>query len=533
MKKLLLSFFSAMLCIASVAQPATPDLTGLSKNPPTRISVKRHAPTGIVNAPSAKVATGQWTEWKQFCTGVFEMDDMFAAFTGMNEWQGKFPGIVVQQRQDTGDENIQQFCFKGVFNDIDLVVDYNASTRLLKVAPQEIGIDYFGMGMISAMDMATCYATIWKPGADHTQEEIDAAIAMYEPYNYFIPVLGRFYIYFGFTIPGMDDVIAISDCTLQLDGYPDFTPEIIGEKYLDSDNPEMEIKFAKEASSARYATFPGLVRQADIDAVVKGGNGISSIAQSGKIKIPAQNLNKLSNIIVITFDDKGEELEYASKIFTVVDDETTKWKSLGKTEFICDILEGTVKEVEPSVIQAEIQENIATPGLYRLVNTHGESHPLNQAGQSDTGHNHYLTFDATDPDCVLMDAHDLGVDWGGGSFVVISEASYQMSRGKTKEQVKDKAGKLADGKITFPAKGLSLWCEDWTPFDGENGALYVANESGKFSVKIPDPSAITTIDDDDNAPIEYFNLQGIRIDNPVDGLYIRRQGNRAAKIMMK
>lgn len=41
--------------------------------------------------------------------------------------------------------------------------------------------------------------------------------------------------------------------------------------------------------------------------------------------------------------------------------------------------------------------------------------------------------------------------------------------------------------------------------------------------------------DDDNAPVEYYNLQGHRVssENITPGLYIRRQGNRAAKILIR
>ncbi len=38
---------------------------------------------------------------------------------------------------------------------------------------------------------------------------------------------------------------------------------------------------------------------------------------------------------------------------------------------------------------------------------------------------------------------------------------------------------------------------------------------------------------DANAPVEYFNLQGIRVAEPQDGLYIRRQGNTAKVVMVK
>ena len=48
---------------------------------------------------------------------------------------------------------------------------------------------------------------------------------------------------------------------------------------------------------------------------------------------------------------------------------------------------------------------------------------------------------------------------------------------------------------------------------------------------ITEPSALGTITADENAPVEYFNLQGIRIDNPESGLYIRRQGNTVTKVI--
>ncbi len=46
-------------------------------------------------------------------------------------------------------------------------------------------------------------------------------------------------------------------------------------------------------------------------------------------------------------------------------------------------------------------------------------------------------------------------------------------------------------------------------------------------------SAITDITVDENAPVEYFNLQGIRVDNPENGLYIKRQGNTVTKVLVK
>jgi hypothetical protein len=39
--------------------------------------------------------------------------------------------------------------------------------------------------------------------------------------------------------------------------------------------------------------------------------------------------------------------------------------------------------------------------------------------------------------------------------------------------------------------------------------------------------------DSESAPIEYFNLQGVRVAEPASGLYIRRQGSKVSKVVVK
>lgn len=46
-------------------------------------------------------------------------------------------------------------------------------------------------------------------------------------------------------------------------------------------------------------------------------------------------------------------------------------------------------------------------------------------------------------------------------------------------------------------------------------------------------TAITEIEViDENAPVEYYNLQGVRVENPANGLYIRRQGSNVTKVIL-
>jgi hypothetical protein len=46
-------------------------------------------------------------------------------------------------------------------------------------------------------------------------------------------------------------------------------------------------------------------------------------------------------------------------------------------------------------------------------------------------------------------------------------------------------------------------------------------------------SSVSSIAVEENAPVEYFNLQGVRVANPENGLFIRRQGNKATKVLVK
>lgn len=48
----------------------------------------------------------------------------------------------------------------------------------------------------------------------------------------------------------------------------------------------------------------------------------------------------------------------------------------------------------------------------------------------------------------------------------------------------------------------------------------------------PETDGVADIELDENAPVEYFNLQGIRVANPENGIFIRRQGSNVAKVVL-
>lgn len=47
-----------------------------------------------------------------------------------------------------------------------------------------------------------------------------------------------------------------------------------------------------------------------------------------------------------------------------------------------------------------------------------------------------------------------------------------------------------------------------------------------------DTSGVGNIDTDENVPVEYYNLQGVKVANPEKGVFIKKQGNKSSKVVL-
>ena len=93
----------------------------------------------------------------------------------------------------------------------------------------------------------------------------------------------------------------------------------------------------------------------------------------------------------------------------------------------------------------------------------------------------------------------------------------------------------AEGVMTYIYKDYTFV---GTPYNGQMAALVPGGIIYGFQIlyvgDIFDPTGIhdVQLDKNTNAPVEYYNLQGIRVSEPTKGgIYIRRQGNVSTKIM--
>lgn len=80
----------------------------------------------------------------------------------------------------------------------------------------------------------------------------------------------------------------------------------------------------------------------------------------------------------------------------------------------------------------------------------------------------------------------------------------------------------------------------WTPSQDTNVFFLENNaDSGMVAfayakvVYATTPTGINGISSDVDAPVEYYNLNGVRVSEPADGIFIRRQGSKVSKVVLK
>ena len=150
------------------------------------------------------------------------------------------------------------------------------------------------------------------------------------------------------------------------------------------------------------------------------------------------------------------------------------WEPMGYINYTDQII-APVYQLPAVSYYVPIEKNTLKEGLYRLVNPYLEAFPYNEPGDYDaSGTNYYIQIDAQDPDIVVIPQQEAGVDWGYGIMSVGSLGWYYLSAGYSYDvivaNVGDIFGKLADNKISFPAKALYMWDEDNKPYSAA-GAL--------------------------------------------------------------
>ena len=157
-----------------------------------------------------------------------------------------------------------------------------------------------------------------------------------------------------------------------------------------------------------------------------------------------------------------------------------------------------------------------------------------------------IVLDASNPDCVFVEqGFYCGFEDGDGSepmgrFYPSNVEGYNAAAGATAEELipwlesqgmtpstfKNNVAELHN--LVFGVTGNELATYYWVDKNQQRNPFMNSTITFKIENGVED-----TFIGNENAPVEYFNLQGVRVANPENGLYIRRQGNTATKVLVK
>lgn len=230
----------------------------------------------------------------------------------------------------------------------------------------------------------------------------------------------------------------------------------------------------------------------------------------------------------------------------------------GWEAFVEEMANDDIELPEEYVVTVPLQASTANAGKYRLVHPYYEYYTNYMSSLLDyDGGLDFLNLDIPTSDKVTVLQSNNGLYWQAqsglftfnyGSVNTYSETSFTASA--------DCYGTLADGKITFPEPmfdGQGQTAANivaplgWGvgAYDSSTGVAEASNacnlvyESGESYIKgnfTPAAGINTVAADaaDANAPVEYFNLLGVRVANPEAGqLLIKRQGSSVEKVIVR
>lgn len=297
-----------------------------------------------------------------------------------------------------------------------------------------------------------------------------------------------------------------------------------------------------EASSdlfgLKYAIAKGTGADAEglslVERVANNDESLMIMYQmSGQIMFAPSEGPGMYTLAVVGVD--GDEKVMASSTTTVywMPADSWDWESMGNATVTESFLPD-VYGLEPPTYAVAIEKSKSTEGLYRLVNLYGENSyygPLVSKRTIDFPHYTYLHCENPEACYVEQTTTGIVIDEASGESYIGSAAQqnsfdYNMDLETIYGMMPSLFGKLADGVIDFPAG--TLMCTADVLLDNGYGWLETGKQ-GSFKVVFP-TSGIAGVETEDEAPVEYYNLQGIRVERPTSGFVIKRQGSKVSKV---
>lgn len=189
---------------------------------------------------------------------------------------------------------------------------------------------------------------------------------------------------------------------------------------------------------------------------------------------------------------------------------------------------------QPQVLESEtvVQEKIAEPGVYRLMTPFMEWFDSAKHMVID------MTYKTADGTAVgAIDQTNTGVEDSEAGMTYILSRSINYANG-VEGFVADTENfnkyniswDAATRTINFPGNACFFYWPSWKP---EN--VYSANTPLPSKITIPENAGVNdvVVSDSESSKVTFYNLQGVQVENPENGLYIVKQGNKVQKVLIR
>ena len=255
-------------------------------------------------------------------------------------------------------------------------------------------------------------------------------------------------------------------------------------------------------------------------------------------------VNKMHSLIWIALDADNNIVNSGRSIYYTLIDDADNWKEIGSGSMTEVLMCSFFSDEKVEEIPIRFQEHKSKPGYYRIVEPYSQASDTWKKfalNHSTDNHGHYLYINATDADKVYIEPSVLGLNIDNYGNAAIKSLAYSyVTLNQTASAVKlNLFGKLADGVITFGKHATNYTTGKPRPvfqmqFSGAySGDFINTSYIQDLVIKLPatEKSAVSELNSE-SAPEEYYNLQGVKVANPENGIFIRRQGSKTTKITL-
>lgn len=199
-----------------------------------------------------------------------------------------------------------------------------------------------------------------------------------------------------------------------------------------------------------------------------------------------------------------------------------EWEDIGKGTMVDQVF-APIFQPEPNPVpyEVDVQKSRKREGIYRILDPW-----KNLAGSCSP-----VEIDMSQPDFVVIENQSTGISLDKQGIVYVMSGSYGWDKDEflASEYAYENIT-LEGNRLLLPQNSIGAFLPE---YDGST--LYFAEEKyGESYIDFPPAASIGGIasSSGSDAPAEYFNLQGMKVGKPEKGVYIRRQGSSAVKVMI-